>query len=46
MKCMARLSDGGIVGAEEWQKKVYNRPEGKKLLRMARNCCILHMPME
>jgi hypothetical protein len=38
--------DGKIVGGEEWQEKVYNREEWKKLLRMARNCCILHMPME
>jgi hypothetical protein len=38
--------DGRIVGGEEWQEKVYNREEWKKLLRMAGNCCILHMPME
>jgi hypothetical protein len=38
--------DGKIVGGEEWQEKVYNREEWKKLLRMARNCCILHMSME
>jgi hypothetical protein len=38
--------DGRIVGTEEWQEKVYDREEWKKLLRMARNCCILHMPME
>jgi hypothetical protein len=38
--------DGRIVGGEEWQEEVYNRVEWKKLLRMARNCCILHMPME
>jgi hypothetical protein len=31
--------DGRIVGGEEWQ-------EWKKLLRTARNCCILHMPIE
>jgi hypothetical protein len=37
--------DGRIVG-EEWQEKVYNRKEWKKLLRMARNRCILHTPME
>jgi hypothetical protein len=30
--------DGGIVGGEEWQEKVYNREEWKKLLRTARNC--------
>jgi hypothetical protein len=38
--------DGRIVGGEEWQEKVYNREEWKKLLRTARNPCILHMPME
>jgi hypothetical protein len=38
--------DGRIAGAEEWQEKVYNREEWKKLLRTARNCCILHMAME
>jgi hypothetical protein len=37
--------DGRIVG-EEWQEKVYDREEWKKLLRTARNCHILHMPME
>jgi hypothetical protein len=38
--------DGRIVGGEGWQEKVYNGEEWKKLLRMARNCLILHMPME
>jgi hypothetical protein len=38
--------DGRMVGAEEWQEKVYNREEWKKLLRTARNRCILHMPMK
>jgi hypothetical protein len=38
--------DGTMVGGEEWQEKVYNREERKKLLRMAKNCCILHMSME
>jgi hypothetical protein len=38
--------DGRIVGGEVWQEKVHNREEWKKLLRMARNSCILHMPME
>jgi hypothetical protein len=38
------LKDNGrIVGGEEWQGKVYNREEWKKLLRTARNCRILHM---
>jgi hypothetical protein len=38
--------DGRVVGREEWQEKVYDREELKKLLRTARNCRILHMPME
>jgi len=38
--------DGRIVGGERWQEKVHNREEWKKLLRMARNLCILQMPME
>jgi hypothetical protein len=38
--------DGRIVGGEGWQEKVLNREEWKKLLRTARNCRILHMPME
>jgi hypothetical protein len=38
--------DGGMVGGEEWQEKVYDREEWKKLLRMATNRRILHMPME
>jgi hypothetical protein len=35
--------DGRIAGGEVWQEKVYDR---KKLLKMARNHHILHMPME
>ena len=38
--------DGRIVGGEGWQEKVHNREEWKKLLRMAKNGRILHMPME
>jgi hypothetical protein len=38
--------DGRLVGGEEWQEKVYNREERKKLLRTERNRRILHMPME
>jgi len=38
--------DGRIVGGEGWQDKVQNREEWKKLLRMARNRRILHIPME
>ena len=38
--------DGRIVGGEGWQEKVHNREEWKKCLRTARNCRILHLPME
>jgi len=38
--------DGRIVGGEGWKERVYNREEQKKLLRMAKNRHILHMPME
>jgi hypothetical protein len=38
--------DGRIVGGEEWQEKAYNIEEWNKLLRMARNRRILHMPMK
>jgi hypothetical protein len=38
--------DARIVGGEGWQEKVHNREEWKKLLRTARNCLILHVPME
>jgi len=38
--------DGRIVSGEGWQEKVHNREEWKKLLRMTRNCHILHMPIE
>jgi len=38
--------DGQIVGGEGWQEKSHNRQEWKKLLRMARNHRILHMPVE
>ena len=37
--------DGRIVGGEGWQEKVHNGEEWKKLLRMVRNCCILHTLM-
>ena len=39
-------ADGRIVGGEEWQEKVRNREEWKKLLRTARNRSILHIPKE
>ena len=35
-----------MVGGEGWQETVHNTEEWKKLLRMARNHRILHMPME
>jgi hypothetical protein len=38
--------DRRIVGEEGWQKKVHNREEWKRLLRMARDHHILHMPNE
>jgi len=38
--------DGRTVGGEGWQEKLCNRQEWKKLLRTARNRCILHMPTE
>jgi hypothetical protein len=38
--------DGRMVGGDEWQEKVYDREEWKKVLRTARNHRILHMPNE
>jgi hypothetical protein len=38
--------EGRVVGGEEWQEKLYDREEWKKLLKTARNRRILHMPME
>ena len=38
--------DGRIVCGKVWKVRVYNREEWKKLLRMANNRHILHMPME
>jgi hypothetical protein len=38
--------DGRRVVREAWQEEVYNRKDWTKLLRPARNCRILHMPME
>jgi hypothetical protein len=38
--------DGRIVGGEEWQEGVCNREECKRLLRTAKNRCILHVPMK
>ena len=38
--------NGRIIGGEVWQEKVHNREEWKKVLRTARNSCILHMQMK
>jgi hypothetical protein len=38
--------DGRIAGGEGWKEKIWNREEWKKFLGKARNCRILHMPME
>jgi len=38
--------NGRTADGKEWQEKVYNREEWKKLLRTARNRRILHMLME
>jgi hypothetical protein len=38
--------NGRLVGGKGWKERVYNREEWKKLLGMARNRCILHIPMD
>jgi len=38
--------DGRLVGGKGWKERLHNREEWKKILRMARNRHILHMPME
>jgi hypothetical protein len=38
--------DGRIDDGEDWQEKVYDREERKKILKTARKRLILHMPME
>jgi len=38
--------DGRLVGGKGWKERVYNREEWKKFMRMARNCHVLHLPME
>jgi len=38
--------DGRLVGGKRWKETVCNSEEWKTLLRMTRNHCILHMPME
>ena len=37
--------DGRLVGGIWWRERVHNREEWQKLLRTARNCRILHMPV-
>ena len=37
--------DGRLVGGIGWRKRVHNREEWTKLLRMARNHRIRHMPV-
>jgi len=38
--------DGRLVGGKGWMERVHNGEEWKKLLKTARNHCILHVPME
>jgi len=38
--------DERIVGGEGWQETIHYREEWKKLVRLARKHCILHMPVE
>jgi len=38
--------DGRLAVGKGWKERVCNREEWKKLLKTARNLCILHMPME
>jgi len=41
------VSERGRLGVGKgWKERIYNREEWKKLLRTARNCHILHLPME
>jgi hypothetical protein len=35
-----------LVGEKGWKERAYNGKERKRVLRMARNRHILHMPME
>jgi hypothetical protein len=39
------MKDGRLVGRTGWRVRVHSRGVWKKLLRMARNHLILHMPM-
>ena len=36
-------NDGRIAGRMGWRERVHNRGQWKKLLRTARNRCILHL---
>jgi hypothetical protein len=38
--------NGRLVGGKWWLGRGCNGEEWKKLLRMARNCCNLHMAVE
>ena len=38
--------DGRMVGGEEWQEKVYDREEWRRLLRTAKNHRILYIPRD
>jgi hypothetical protein len=38
--------DGRLIGGKGWKERLNNREEWKKLLRMARNHHILHLPMK
>jgi hypothetical protein len=38
--------DGRLVGGKGWKARAYNGEEWKKILRRARNCHILYLPME
>ena len=37
--------NGRLAGGIGWRERVHNREEWRKLLRTARKCLILHMPM-
>ena len=37
--------DGRLVGGTGWRERVHNREEWKTLPRVARNCHVLHMPL-
>jgi hypothetical protein len=40
------MREDGRLGGKGWKERVCNKEEWKKLLRIARNHRILHMPME